>query len=274
MLNILVPTDFSELSKVAIRYALDMAKKMKGKVTLLHVVDTGEHGSSMRFRLNSLMAEMVRIAEEDFERVLAEIKEYNKTGKSIRYEIIQSSSFLKAVSKFAKKSRANLIVMGTHGASGLKKVVMGSNTASMLEGCDVAVLAVPAKGVYKSKKAVVYATDLLNTQKELKKILAIIGSEKPLIHVLHVATDRKGAKEAEAKVDKIVGKVGYGNVLVRVLVNKDPAPAINEYVKKMKVDLLTLFPHQHSFLEKLFKGSVTKQLTYQNSVPLLAFKQS
>jgi hypothetical protein len=43
-------------------------------------------------------------------------------------------------------------------------------------------------------------------------------------------------------------------------------------VKKLKVDVLTMFPHKHGFFEKLFKPSVTKQLSFLNNAPLLAFK--
>ena len=272
MLNILVPTDFSDLSKVAIRYALNMAKKMNGKVTLLYVVDIGDHAASMRLRLHSLIDELVKIAGEDFEQLMAEVNKLNKTGKPVGHKIEQGTSFVDTVSKFAKRNKCKLIVMGTHGASGLKKVVMGSNTASMLEASSIPVLAVPSEAAFKSLKSVVYATDLANTQKELKTMLSVVSSEKPVVHVIHVAANRDAAAEAEAKIDKIVAKVGYKNLLVRVLINKDPGTAINEYVTKIKVDMLTMFPHHYTFFEKLFKKSVTKQLTFYSNVPLLAFK--
>ena len=272
MLNILVPTDFSDLSKVAIRYALAMAKKMKGKVSLLHVIETSQHSTGNRLRLDSLIRELVHIAEEDFEQLVSEIKDSDKSPGAIKHKIEQGSSFISVVSKYAKNSRTNLIVMGTHGASGLRKVVMGSNTAAMLEQSKIPVLAVPPQAEFKSLRSIVYATDLLNTQKELKKLLTIVGKEKPIIHIIHVATDRSTATIAETKIDKVVSKVGYKNAIVRVLINKNPVPAISEYVRKINIDMLSMFPHQYSFFQKLVKPSVTKQLSYINTAPLLAFK--
>lgn len=271
-LNILVPTDFSELSKVAIRYALDMAKKMKGKVTLVHVLDTASHAASMPLRLSSLINELEKMAEEDFQQLLEEVEKYNKTGKKIRGKIIHGTSFTSAISAFAKRSRSNLIIMGTHGASGLKKVFMGSNTTAMLEASNVPVLAIPPKAVFKSIKSVVYATDLKNLQKEFKKLLAVVSEEKPLVHMIHISTDRIGSVANEEKMDKAIEKSGYKNALIRILFNNSPATAINEYVNKIKVDMLALFPHKHTFMEKLLKGSVTKSLTFHSTVPLLAFK--
>lgn len=271
MLTILVPTDFSDLSKVAMRYAIDMAKKMNGKVTLLHVIDTAQHASSMRLRLSSLIDELVKMAEEDFAALLAEANKYNK-GKPLNYSIELGSSFVDAVARFAKRHKANLIIMGTHGASGLKKVVMGSNTASLLEASNVPVLAIPSGSVFKKFRSVVYATDLLNVAKEFKSLLSIVSKEKPMIHIIHVVPDKKTATTAESKIDKVVIKSGYKNVLVRVLVNENTPAAINNYVKKLKVDVLTMFPHKHGFFERLFKPSVTKQLSFLNNAPLLAFK--
>ncbi|MBX2962251.1 MAG: universal stress protein [Cyclobacteriaceae bacterium] len=272
MLNILVPTDFSDLSKVAIRYAIDMAKKMNGKVTLLHVIDIAQHAASMRLRLSSLIDEMVKIAHEDFEGLLVEVNKMNKGGKPVKHAIEQGASFVDAVAKFAKSNKSDLIVMGTHGASGLKKVVMGSNTASMLEASSVPVLAIPANATFKKLKSVVYASDLLNIQKEFKLILGVISSEKPVIHIIHIAADRDAALVAEEKIDKVVTKSGYKNVLVRVIVNQKAVPPISDYVTKIKVDMLTMFPHKHTFFQKLMKPSVTKQLSFLNNSPLLAFK--
>jgi len=272
MLNILVPTDFSDLSKVAIRYALDMAKKMNGKVTLLHAIDTAQYASSMRLRLSSLIDELVKIAHEDFDVLLAEVNKMNKGGKPVKHAIEQGVSFVDTVAKFANKNKSNLIIMGTHGASGLKKVVMGSNTVSMLEASSIPVLAIPPDVTFKKLKSVVYASDLMNIQKEFKALLGVVGSEKPVIHIIHVAEDRIAATAAEEKIDKVVAKAGYKNVLVRVLVNKKRVPPISEYVTKIKIDMLTMFPHRHSFFEKLMKPSVTKQLSFLNNAPLLAFK--
>jgi nucleotide-binding universal stress UspA family protein len=212
------------------------------------------------------------MAEEDIEAVLVEANKHNKGGKPIRHAIELGSSFVDAVARFAKRHKANLIVMGTHGASGLKKVVMGSNTASLLEASDVPVLAIPPAHVFKKFRSVVYATDLLNAAREFKTLLSIVSKEKPLIHVIHVAPDKKAATLAETKIDKVVMKSGYKNVLVRVLVNEHTPAAINNYVKKLKVDLLTMFPHKHGFFERLFKPSVTRQLSFLNNAPLLAFK--
>ena len=71
MLNILVPTDFSDLSKVAINFAIKVANKLNGNITLLHVVTLVQPTrASIRLKLKSLEKEIMDIAEEDFEALL------------------------------------------------------------------------------------------------------------------------------------------------------------------------------------------------------------
>ena len=72
MVNILVPTDLSDLSKVAVQYAIKIANKLDGTITLLHVINVMQPTrASMRLRLNALEQEMMDIASEDLEALVS-----------------------------------------------------------------------------------------------------------------------------------------------------------------------------------------------------------
>ncbi|NJM25401.1 MAG: universal stress protein [Bacteroidia bacterium] len=150
---------------------------------------------------------------------------------------------------------------------------MGSNTASMIEISHVPVLAVPELAQFKNFKNIIYATDLQHVEKELKALAPYVEKFGSTVHMIHVASSQKAVADSEAKLDKVVQKGGYENILVRVLVNKSVDEALQEYVNKMKPDLLTLFAHPHSFYEKLFDRSITRKMAFQSKIPLLAFKQ-
>ncbi len=91
--------------------------------------------------------------------------------------------------------------MGTKGASGLRKYVLGSNTASVIEVSHVPVLAVPELGEFKSFKNVVYATDLRNVQKELKTLIPYLEEFNSTVHLLHVTSSLKEVSALEKKID-------------------------------------------------------------------------
>ena len=274
MVNILVPTDLSELSKVAVQYAIKIANKMDGNITLLHVINIIQPTrATMRLRLKSLEQELLDVAKEDLEALVKDISKTAKTNLPIKIKIVKGSSFNDTVKREAKRLRTGLIVMGTRGASGLKKYVMGSNTASVIEISHVPVLAVPELGSFKNFRNVVYASDLTHLEKELKTLIPYLEKFDSTVHLIHVAQSLKTVSIIERKIDSVVQKTGYKNVIVRVMVNKRVDEAIDHYVDVVKADLLTMFTHERSFYEKLFDRSMTRKMAFHSKVPLLAFRQ-
>jgi nucleotide-binding universal stress UspA family protein len=274
MINVLVPTDFSALSKVAIKYAIRFANKIDANVTLLHVVthvDTPRAG--LRLRFQTLEKEMLKAAKEDLDSLVTEFSGISKTGQPIKTRIGRGSSFNETVKKEAKKLRSGLIIMGTRGASGLKKYIIGSNTASVIDVTHIPVLVIPELGDFKNFRNVVYATDLRHTEKELRSLIPYLRQFNSIVHLIHVTSSLKQVSQLENKIDSIVTRSGYDNVVVRVMVNKNIDEAIDHYVSSLKADLITTFTHEHSFYDKLFDRSVTRKIAFQSKIPLLAFKQ-
>jgi nucleotide-binding universal stress UspA family protein len=274
MVNILVPTDLSELSKVATQYAIKIANKMDGNITLLHVINIIQPTrATMRLRLKALEQELVDVAKEDLEKMVKDIAKTLKTTQPVNTKIVKGASFNDTVKKEAKKLRTGLIIMGTRGASGLKKYVMGSNTASVIEISHVPVLAVPELGSFKNFRNVVYASDLTHLEKELKTLIPYLEKFDSTVHLIHVAQSLKTVSAIEKKIDAVVQKSGFKNIICRVMVNKNIDEAIDHYVEATKADLLTMFTHERSFYEKLFDRSMTRKIAFQSKVPLLAFRQ-
>jgi nucleotide-binding universal stress UspA family protein len=274
MVNILIPTDLSELSKIAIQYAISIANTLGGTVTLLHVVSIIQPTrATMRLQLKSLERDLLNAAREDLEELVGNISTKVKTKEPIRIRVVKGSSFNDTVKKEAKKLRTGLIVMGTRGASGLKKYVLGSNTASVIEISHVPVLAVPELAEFKSFGNVVYATDLLHIQSELKMLIPYLEMFGSTVHLLHVTASLKEVSTLEKKIEAVVASVGIKNVVTKVIVNKKIDEAIEYYVKESKADLLAMFTHDVTFYERLFNRSMTKKMAFQSKIPLLAFRR-
>ena len=274
MVNILVPTDFSDLSRGSIEYAIRIANQLDGNITLLHVINILQPTrASTRLKLHSLERELVKDAKEDFAKLLEEVSKQVKTTQPIAYKVVKGASFNDTVKNQARKLRSGLIIMSTRGASGIRKYVMGTNTASIIGISHVPVLAVPEEAEFKSFKNVVYATDMQHLEKEIKTMVPYLDKFQSQVHLIHVVPFSKDVAATEAKIDKVMMKSGYKNVIVRILVNERVDVAIDNYVKASKADLLTMFTHEKSFYEKLFNRSMTKRMAFQSRLPLLAFKQ-
>ncbi len=87
MVNILVPTDLSEVSKIAVQYALKIVNKLGGTLTVLHVVTIIQPTrATMRLQLKSLEKELMDTSREDMEAFVKTITKQLKTEVSIKCE--------------------------------------------------------------------------------------------------------------------------------------------------------------------------------------------
>jgi nucleotide-binding universal stress UspA family protein len=123
--NILVPFDLSSPSTQAFKVALDIAQKYDSKITLLTCVegDAWRHYYFDARAHNQLLKKQSKVATKAMEKLegLA-----NKVGVKIKLQILKSTSAVKDITTFAKSRKMDLIVMGSHGRTGLDKLILGS----------------------------------------------------------------------------------------------------------------------------------------------------
>ncbi len=273
MVNILVPTDFSDLSKVSIKYALKMAKNLNANITILHVIIRIQPTrASVRFKLQSLEREMDKYTNEDLEDLKTIVSKWNKGGIPVQYKIAKGNNFHDTVKTEAKKLRSGLIVMGTRGASGLKKVIVGTNTTAVIERSTIPVLAIPELATHTGFKKIIYATDLKDVDGEIIRLKPYLEIFSSSVHVVHVVDNDKKVEAAKDSIAKAFQKFDSKKLKIEVLVNKDIGKALDEYLLEQNADLVCMFTHQHSFYDKLFNRGQTKKIAFQSKVPLLAFK--
>ena len=122
--KILVPYDFTNFADLAFDDALDMAKKYGAKLSLLTVVGTDVDTSGMSYeRAQEAHDESEVKAKEELTKVSESKKDH---GVDVSVNIVHTPSTVDGILSFAKNNGIDLIVMGSHGRSGLKKLVLGS----------------------------------------------------------------------------------------------------------------------------------------------------
>jgi universal stress protein A len=138
--RVLVPTDFSHRSEAAVQYAIEIARRMHAQLTLLHIV---QEPSAFDYTLGGippgqweqgkLMAEQ-KLAEETTRCKLSyrEVDSLLRTGLDLPDEIIKTS----------KETSADLVVLSTHGYTGWKHFLLGSDAEKILEHARCPILVV------------------------------------------------------------------------------------------------------------------------------------
>jgi nucleotide-binding universal stress UspA family protein len=271
--RILLLTDFSPLSEVAIRFALRLAGPLKAEFTMLNVVRI-EGPSKANMKLKQIEKMLAKAAEDEGEALIKKLRIEIKGDYSLKFKAVQGHTVARAVTNFTSKHPTNMVIMGSRGASALKKARMGGTTVSVIDDCEVPVLAIPEFAQYKNLQKIVYASDLRDVQKELEiltEFAAIFGSHIHMIHVVE-ALDKK-ADLARKDVEALLDKLAYKKVDFSIIIDPNVPGAIDYFIKDMKAELLTTFTHHLSLFDKLFARSVTRTLAYLGTVPLLALKR-
>jgi nucleotide-binding universal stress UspA family protein len=272
MKKILVPTDFSKLSQVAVVFAVHLAKTMNAEVVIASVIDSSPAQERSLPKWKDLAEKLEAAAEKNAKQLMQEVKS-EVDYSSMSYVSLSGYPMESAIDEYAQQNNIDLIVVGTRGATGVKKVVLGSNAAAIIDNSSVPVITIPAETKFKPWKKIVYATDLTHIAEEIKPILrfsAYFGSE---IHILHVlSTDStKTMREIKSETSSLDN---VPDVHFHFVKSNNIAEEVEKFVMEQKADVLVTFTHKLDFYEKLLGRSVTRELTFHSHLPLLTFNRT
>jgi nucleotide-binding universal stress UspA family protein len=143
--TILHPTDFSSSSRPAFNHALALAREQRGELLLVHVLPTvmpmvGEGYMSPK-TFDDLQQSMRAQAQKQLDRLVAKAKAARVRARGLLYEGVAAD----AIARAARAKRAKLIVMGTHGRTGLTRLFMGSVAERVVGTAPCPVLTVRGK---------------------------------------------------------------------------------------------------------------------------------
>ena len=271
--NIVLLTDFSPLSKVALQYALKMAAPLEANFTILNIVRI-DGISKTNLRMKQIEKSVALISQEEGDHLVAELRSQVKGNYTLEFKPVKARTVSEMVRKYVSKHPTNMVVMGLQGASAMKKARLGGTTVSVIDECPVPVMAIPELAKYQNLKHIVYASDLKNIQKELDIIVEFAKIFGSAVHMIHVAPvmDKK-VDAAIQSVEEAIQKMNYDKLDFKLILEDDVTVAIAGYIKETKADLLTTFTHKLSLEEKIFGRSVTRRVAYQAITPLLAVKR-
>jgi nucleotide-binding universal stress UspA family protein len=287
--RILVPVDFSDHSKSACLYALNLAQKFDAEIKILHVyyapivdlvpitdaysiqvdmdINLREMEAAARKNLNSFVAGVRKAArEQGFEKV--------RIGYSLREGIIEEE-----IARVARDYKPGIIVAGSRGKGEKQSDIIGSVVYKVLDRTRVPVLAIPASSVFDQDtevKNIVYATDFDDSDYvAIRRLINIVSAFKVRIHCIHLSRDPK-KKWDQVRMDALKDyfhKVHKGlKVECHLLVGEDTVKKVEEFSKSHKIDLFALTNRKRGLISRLFFPDITKKLISQSQVPLLIFR--
>ena len=275
-MKILFPTDFSAAAENAYVYALKLADRLNATVTVLHVYEVLELHSWIEDAVDTeQLNEKITLGE--FERFREQIDLLKRVAAESQLERVQVNYVLKesdlvveAIHEQARQDLADLIVMGTKGATGLREIFFGSVATRVMETSVCPVFVIPDvanyRGIHKVGLALEYKENELALIERAVALTRRLGAH---LHCIHV--DVYDPEKVKAKVKEY--EEAFRNepgLSFHTYYDLDVEKGLHEFMKYNQVDALIMQVHPKTLLQELFSYSIAKRVAYHSDTPVIA----
>jgi len=275
--KILVTTDFSKNSKAGLRFAIQLASQNGAELTFFH-------SYNLMIPTSWSSEETKAYKKEEVEKLQDKLNLFvEKVYKGMDIVPVNTNCLLKnaafpqsGIMKYATENNFSFICISTRGAGKLEQF-FGTNTANLIIRSTVPVIAIPHNYKVHPVGSILYASDLVNLEKELLKVVAFarpLGSEVQLLHftsplelmvdpaIVEIAVERFSDYDVKLKLQK--------RNHVESLVSE-----IESFIKKTGPSLIIMFTEQNrSLFQRIFLASKSAEYSFNAKIPLLVFNKS
>ena len=276
MKNILLPTDFSENSWNAIVYALKFFEHTSCTFYLLHVnalsylaVNDSPYISNKDLVENTF----TKPAKKQLRALLKRIStEFPESHKHHFFTLTDYNFFVESVRHHVQKKKIDMIVIGTKGASGFKKVMVGSNAADVIKKVKCATLVVPENANFVDLDEIAFPTDYLLTYGVdlLKPLYNILKVHDSSLQVVHITTKSESLTiEQQNNKDVLSEYFSKFRTQFHDLSNKNVESAIESFVKSRDVKMMAMVAKNLNYFQRILFHNKIEEITYHTHIPFL-----
>lgn len=279
MINILVPTDFSENSWNAIAFALAMYASTKCNFYLVHVIKEN-------FPAEENFAEGTKIdVIENFSPSetrkklihLAQKIEQSPRIKSHRFFMVTAQgNFVEAIRKQVLEKKINLIVMGTKGASELHNNGVGNNTSDVITKVKCNALVIPDKASFDHIKEIAFPTDynMFYPASILRTISSFAFNLTAKIRIVHLSKTKQKLIAEQQQNKELLQDYFQGEPhSFHELTNQNIEIGIQNFIAKNNIDLIAMAAKNIHFYQQLLFKSSQDNCNYHSKIPFLVLHE-
>lgn len=279
MRNILIPTDFSNNAYNAIKYGLQLLKKHRCTIYLLHVNPVPPYSgaaSSVRGKSELLEETLLKDSRENLQKLITRIE---KSGLNAKHTFVPMSTydfFVDTVKREAENKNIDLIIMGTKGASGIKKVTLGSNTGDVITKIKCPLLAVPEDTTYHKPREIAFPTDyhIKYDMKVLDTLLQMVEMNRSILRILHIS--KKGEELSD---EQLANKDFLHDYLKDVdhsfhsLTGSKLETAVQCFTESRDIDMIAMVAKNLNFFQRILFRPAVEEISYHTKVPFLVLHE-
>ncbi len=276
MKKIIVPIDFSGHSEFALQVAADIAKKHKAELVLLHMLDISDQMISITEATQRReLLFFMQLATKRFEEFVA--KDY-LIGIQVT-PLIKHHKVFEEINNVATEIHADLIVMGSRGATGIKGFFVGSNTEKVVRTSEVPVLVVKTDIEKFAPKTIVFASDFdqenLAAFQKVKKFADSFGAKIKMVYINTPNVKFKSTLEIREQMRQFLSASSISNYSEDLVVFNDYTieDGIRNAAYNLLADMIAIPTHGRKGINKiLVGGSVSEDVANTLDLPVLTVK--
>lgn len=273
MKKILVPCDFSNPSMQAFKLASAIATQSKGEVFLLNVVEMPVLHSSLLVPVRAYENAFLKGIREKATRNFIKLKE--RWAKKVKAHLyVEHGVVVNSINKFVSRKKIDLVIMGTHGASGFKEFALGSNAEKVVRSSKVPVIAVQHAPRNAAFRDLILPMDLEDGQVKLAAAIKFLQAFfKAKLHILYVNDPIKFERNVfvEKKLNEFVRQNKIKNYTINIYNDLDAENGIINFSKKFKNKMVAMSTHGRKGLAHLLSGSITENVVNHLDCPIWTY---
>lgn len=277
MRKILIPTDFSENSMNAIKYAMELFKYDRSDFFIMHAYgdEVYSEGDDLeRENFEKKKAEVMSDVDNALEEVIDKMKEIAPNPRHTFYQVSVFGSLVDEANEYAERENVDVIVMGTKGKSDARDITFGSNTLQVIKYVKCPVLAIPLNYKDIQPSNVLFATDYMlpYQRRELKLLSTIVKNFSAKFNVLHISKfDELSFRQQDNQAFlEYCMEESRPNFIK--LAGNDISKVINDAAKDYEADLLVMINSRHSYLEDVLYTSKIEKIGLEINIPFLVLQ--
>ncbi len=274
MKKIVVPIDFSACSKNALTNAIRIAERMQLELVLFHAVSIpiGFAEGAPTGGLDYVFEDMEKDARANLDNLS---KEFPMLEKIVHTNFIQYGPLHEGINDLNQDGSVSLVVMGTHGATGFAKALIGSNTYNVMKHVSCPVIALPEEADLTKMTHIGLAGDFLSVPNPelIQIVIAMANAFYAQVHIIHIDT---GEVEVKSQIDiarRMEKYLKHTNHTFHFRSFEDVEEGLQKTAKELKIELLCMIARNHGFFESLRHKSHTKEMVLSIPMPLMVLHE-
>lgn len=271
MTKILVPTDFSPTAEMAFQFALRLASNIESEIVLYHVftplenlyIDTEEERDAYNVKTS---AELYQKLDD------LKAKAHSDYSSITITTVLGRSPIIESILGYAESNQFQMIIMGTQGASGIKKVIIGSQAARIIEDAKIPVLLIPDEFSGEIPKKVLFATTCNVQDKDaLSTVLKWTAPLNPKFTIVHICEDETNGAHPTLKDYDAAIPVAFdkNNIAFRRVSSSYATETMEKLATDFPYDMLAMIRRKKTFFGRIFLKSLSRDMAYLTTCPLL-----